>query len=224
MLKNIFGPKLTPQQQLREWQRKLRQEQRNIDRQIRDIQREETSVKKEIKLAAKRGDMQSAKHLASELVRSRRAIQRMHEQKAQMNSITLCLGENLATAKVMGHLEKSTEVMKLINGLMKVPEMAASMQDMSKEMMKAGLISDMMGEALEDALDTEDIEEEMEEEVNKVLDELASETSAQLPSAVRQKQRQAEAAAQETDNEKVPELALGADDEAELARLKAKYK
>ncbi|CAI7746957.1 unnamed protein product [Closterium sp. NIES-54] len=31
----MFGPKLTPQQQLREWQRKLRQEQRNIERNIR---------------------------------------------------------------------------------------------------------------------------------------------------------------------------------------------
>ena len=31
----LFKPKVSPQEQLREWQRKLRQESRNVDRQIR---------------------------------------------------------------------------------------------------------------------------------------------------------------------------------------------
>eukprot|EP00897_Mesotaenium_endlicherianum_P008651 jgi/Mesen1/7814/ME000413S07069 len=57
----MFKPKPTPQQQLREWQRKLRNEVRNLDRQMREIQREEASVKKEVKDAAKRNDMQSAR-------------------------------------------------------------------------------------------------------------------------------------------------------------------
>ncbi|CAI7905615.1 unnamed protein product [Closterium sp. NIES-53] len=91
---------------------------------------------------------------------------------------------------------------------------------------QAGLISEMLEEAVDDALDTEEMEDEMEEEVNKVLDELATEATAQLPTAVRQKQRAAEAAGVEEEDERVPqmEMGLGADDEAELARLKAKYK
>ncbi|CAI5970823.1 unnamed protein product [Closterium sp. NIES-64] len=191
-----------------------------------EIQREEVNVKKGIKEAAKRGDLGSAKHLAKELVRSRKAIGRMHEQKAQMNSISLHLGENIAMAKVAGHMAKSTEVMKLVSGLIKVPQVAGTMQELSKEMMKAGLISEMLEEAVDDALDTEEMEDEMEEEVNKVLDELATEATAQLPTAVRQKQRAAEAAGVEEEEERVPqmEMGLGADDEAELARLKAKYK
>lgn len=35
-------------------------------------------------------------------------------------------------AKVAGSLSKSTEVMKIVNSLMKVPELARVMQDMSK--------------------------------------------------------------------------------------------
>lgn len=34
-------------------------------------------------------------HLAKELVRSRKAVNRMHEQKAQINSVILQLGENV---------------------------------------------------------------------------------------------------------------------------------
>lgn len=36
----------------------------------------------------------------------------------------------------MGHLQKSAEVMKLVNNLMKAPEVALTMQEFSKEMTK----------------------------------------------------------------------------------------
>eukprot|EP00252_Welwitschia_mirabilis_P026740 TRINITY_DN8872_c0_g1_i1.p1 TRINITY_DN8872_c0_g1~~TRINITY_DN8872_c0_g1_i1.p1 ORF type:complete len:209 (-),score=70.41 TRINITY_DN8872_c0_g1_i1:68-694(-) len=184
-VKSLFKPKLTPQQQLREWQRRLKQECRNLDRQIRDIQREEKPVQKAIKEAAKRNDMTSAKALAKEIVRSRQAVQRLHENKAQLNSVSMHLGEIIATARAVGQLSKSTEVMKLVNNLMKAPEVAATMQEFTKEMTKAGVIEEMVNDSLDSALDSEDIEEETEEEVEKVLTELAGETAAQLPMAAR---------------------------------------
>ena len=42
----------------------------------------------------------------------------------------------LATLRIAGALQKSTEVMKAMQQLIKVPEVAATMRDMSKEMMK----------------------------------------------------------------------------------------
>jgi hypothetical protein len=41
-----------------------------------------------------------------------------------------------ATARTVGHLSKSAEVMKIVNNLMKAPELAATMQEFSKEMTK----------------------------------------------------------------------------------------
>jgi hypothetical protein len=41
-----------------------------------------------------------------------------------------------ATSRTVGHLSKSTEVMKIVNGLMKAPELATTMQEFSKEMTK----------------------------------------------------------------------------------------
>jgi hypothetical protein len=41
-----------------------------------------------------------------------------------------------ATSKAVGHLSKSAEVMKLVNKLIKAPEMAVTMQEFSKEMTK----------------------------------------------------------------------------------------
>ncbi len=58
--------------------------------------------------------------------------------------------------------------MKVVNDLIKVPELNQTMQQMSKEMMKAGLIEETMGEMMDDAFDTDDIEEDADAEVDKV--------------------------------------------------------
>ncbi|EOY34480.1 Vacuolar protein sorting-associated protein 24 isoform 1 [Theobroma cacao] len=228
---NIIKPKPNPQQQLRDWQRRLRQECRNIERQIRgnsDIQREERNVQKAIREAAKRNDMVSAKALAKEIVRSRRTVNRLYENKAQMNSISMHLGESVAIALTVGHLSKSAEVMKLVNNLMKAPEVAVTMQEFSKEMTKAGVIEEFVDDALDNALDSEDIEEEIEEEVDKVLTSIAGETAAQLPEAVRkEKMKQpAQTTPQEACliqmffNEEA--IAEGVDDEEELEEIRAR--
>lgn len=46
-----------------------------------------------------------------------------------------------AIARTVGHLSKSAEVMKLVNNLMKAPEVAVTMQEFSKEMTKVRLSS-----------------------------------------------------------------------------------
>ncbi|XP_044508714.1 vacuolar protein sorting-associated protein 24 homolog 1-like [Mangifera indica] len=219
-VKSMLKPKPNPQQQLRDWQRKLRQECRNIERQIRDVQREEKNVQKSIKEAAKRNDMGSAKALAKEILMSRKAVNRLYENKAQLNSISMHLGESVAIARTVGHLQKSAEVMKLVNNLMKAPEVAATMREFSKEMVKAGVIEEIVNDSLDTALDSDDIEEEIEEEVDKVLTEIAGETAAQLPEAVR-KERVRMPAQQASTSHEEEAIAEGADDE-ELEELRAR--
>ncbi|KAF3632294.1 Vacuolar protein sorting-associated protein 24 -like protein 1 [Capsicum annuum] len=154
------------------------------------------------------------KSLAMELVRSKRTVNRLYENKAQLNSISMHLGESVAIARTVGHLSKSAEVMKLVNNLMKAPEVAVTMQEFNKEMTKAGVIEEIVNDAVDSALDSEDIEDEIEEEVDKVLTELAGETAAQLPEAVRKEKL------------KQPAQAVGdaedVDDEEDLEELRAR--
>ncbi|KAK1398356.1 vacuolar protein sorting-associated protein 24-like [Heracleum sosnowskyi] len=213
---NMLKPKVEPQKQLREWQRRLRRECLNVDRQIRDIEREEKNVQKAVKEAAKRNDMSSAKSLAKELIRSRRTVNRLHENKAQLNSISMHLGESVAIARTVGHLSKSAEVMKIVNNLMKAPQLAVTMQEFSKEMIMAEVIEEMVNDSVDSALDSEDIEEETEEEVDKVLTAIAGETAAQLPQAVRKERLKQPAQSVEDAEEE------GADDEEELEEMRAR--
>merc|ERR1711916_330565 len=145
----LFGKKLTPKEQVREWKRGMRRQQRQIQRQITGIMREQKKAEHEMRQAAKNGDTTSAKILAREYVRANKAITRLHTSKAQMNSVIMSMEANLAMARVTGCLQASTEVMASMNSLVRVREISGVMQAMSEEMMKAGLIEEMMDDTFE---------------------------------------------------------------------------
>ncbi|GFU35937.1 charged multivesicular body protein 3 [Nephila pilipes] len=180
----LFGKnEKPPKDQVREWTAKLRKEGFQLDRQIRAIQREEDKVKKTLKDAAKKGDVDVAKILAKEIIRARTAIKRIHVSKAQINSVMMSMQHQLATLRVAGSLEKSTEVMKSMQYLMKIPEISSTMAEMSKEMMKLGIVDEMMEDCFE-SLDDDEIEEEAQEEIDKVLWELTAGQLGTAPAAV----------------------------------------
>lgn len=60
----------------------------------------------------------------------------MYKAKAQLNSIVLQITQQISQAKVMGALQKSTEIMKMMNEVMKVSEISETMRNMAKEMTK----------------------------------------------------------------------------------------
>eukprot|EP00761_Pharyngomonas_kirbyi_P012401 gb/GECH01012428.1/.p1 GENE.gb/GECH01012428.1/~~gb/GECH01012428.1/.p1 ORF type:complete len:215 (+),score=71.87 gb/GECH01012428.1/:1-645(+) len=175
----LFGKQVSPEEQAKEWRRKLRQEGREIDRNVRHINQEEAKLKKSMKQAAKKNDVTTVKILAKELVQSRNAKSRLYKAKAQMNSVQMQLQQQAAEAKVMGALQKSTQVMTMMNKLARVPEIQHTMMNMQKEMEKAGMMQDMMDESFEDMEDSDD-EVEEETAVNQILDEVVG---GQLDSA-----------------------------------------
>ena len=69
-------------------------------------------------------------------------------------------------------MQKSAEIMRVMNNLVKLPEIAETMQSLSKEMVKAGVIEEMV----DDVFDQEesDLDDEAEEEVDRVLAEITS--------------------------------------------------
>lgn len=57
--------------------------------------------------------------------------------------------------------------MRAMQQLVKLPEISRTMQDLSKEMMKAGIIDEMLEETL-DVMEPEEFEEETDKEIDKV--------------------------------------------------------
>ena len=78
--------------------------------------------------------MQSCKTEAFAL----QTVTRLYVNKAHFISMNSQLTEQLGLAKVAGTLSKSTEVMTIVNDLMRTPALMRDMQQMSREMMKVG--------------------------------------------------------------------------------------
>jgi charged multivesicular body protein 3 len=203
----VFGGlfhKTTPEEEVKQWTRSLRSEQRKIEMQITKIRREEAKTKMAMKQAAKQGDEVAVRMLAKEMIRSRKAVNRMYASKAQMNSVAMQLQNQVSQLKMTGSLKKSGEIMKEMNNLVKVKEVQQSMMAMSREMAKAGLIEETMNETIDSALDDDISDTELEDEVNKVVMETvqgqmsgARVGSSKLP----QKQQQAQEEEEVPDDE-----------------------
>ncbi|EDQ88724.1 uncharacterized protein MONBRDRAFT_32664 [Monosiga brevicollis MX1] len=168
------APPPDPKEQIREWKSSLRKEMRGLDRQVMRIEREEMKIKQSVRDAAKKGQTDVAKVLAKSLVESRRAKNRIHKTKAQINSVSMQIQQQASMARVAGAMGKSAEVMAMMQQLVRMPEIQETMRQMSMEMQKAGLIEEMMEDTMDSVLDDSDMEEEAEEEVEKVLMELTS--------------------------------------------------
>ncbi|KAF8607555.1 Snf7-domain-containing protein [Ceratobasidium sp. AG-I] len=166
----LYGP--TPEEKVRAWQQKLRTEQRQLDKEIRQLDAATNKARVTLKQLAAKGDVKSARILAKEVVRSNKQKDRLHVSKARLGSIGVQLQNQMAMVKVTGSLQKSTEIMKLSNSLVKLPQISAVMREMSMEMTKAGIMEEMMDETLEGLDDDEELEEEADEEVEKVLFQL----------------------------------------------------
>lgn len=85
--------------QVTEWGQKLRKESYQLDRQIRSIQREEEKIKRSLKEAAAKNDKQVCTILAKEVIRSRKAINKIYTSKAHINSVQLQMKNQLGNKK-----------------------------------------------------------------------------------------------------------------------------
>jgi len=167
----FYGP--TPEERVRSWQRKLKSESRQLDREIRQLEVASQKAKNTLRQLAAKGDVKSSRILAKEVVRSNKQRDKLHVSKARLGSIGVQLNQQLAMLKVTGSLQKSTEIMKLSNELVKLPVIAQSMREMSMEMTKTGIMEEMLEETMEMNED-EEIEEEADAEVEQVLFDLTN--------------------------------------------------
>jgi len=182
----LFGKTkpVDPKEQVNEWGKRIRKEGYNIDRQINAIKREEAKVTRALKEAAKKGDKDVCNILAKELINSRKSITKLYTAKANLNSVQMQMKSQLATVKVAGTLQTSAEVMKSMSQLVKLPEIQKNMMELSREMMKAGVIEEMMEDVMEPLGEEEEMEEAAQEEVDRIITEITTGKLKDAPSAI----------------------------------------
>ncbi|KAI8634437.1 Snf7 family protein [Xylariaceae sp. FL1651] len=181
-LRALFA-KPDPNAQMRKCNQLIRSNLRKLDRDIAAVRQVEQKTKNLILAADKRGArdatrreqaQREARGFARELIRTRRTSARLVTTKAQLSSVQMQVNEAFAVRKIEGSIKASVGIMKDVNSLIRLPELAVTMRELSTELMKAGVIDEMVGESLpvdEDAM-FEDEEMEADGEVDKVLGEI----------------------------------------------------
>ncbi|KAJ9473599.1 hypothetical protein DIPPA_22219 [Diplonema papillatum] len=200
IFQRLFGQKKkTPQELQREWKSVERSEIRKLERQLRQIQAAEKKTQTEARAAAKKGENDVVKILAKEIVRSRKASQRIMMTKTQLKSVGMALDGQVATFKIAGAMQQSSAMLREMNRLMRVPEVANVMSEMQREMCKAGMIQEKMDDVIDDVVGVEDESDDAEDEIEKVMREIVDVgalPSDKLPAAAKQ-----EAEAEDDDND-----------------------
>ncbi|ORY55093.1 Snf7-domain-containing protein [Pseudomassariella vexata] len=193
-LKALFV-KPDPNAQLRKCNALIRSNIRKLDRDINQVKQVEMKTKNLIVAADKRAQKnpnqqkqaaREARDFAKELIRARKTSSRLVTSKAQLNSVQMQVNEAFAVRKIEGSIRASVGIMKDVNTLIRLPELAGTMRELSVELMKAGVIEEMVGESLPEEEMFEDEEMEAEGEVEKVLGEILKgrmEKTGPMPSA-----------------------------------------
>lgn len=185
---------------------------RKLDRDIASVKQVEAKTKQLILQADRRAQrdpsrskqaQKEARDFARELIRARKTSNRLVTSKAQLNSVQMQVNEAFAVRKIEGSIRASVGIMKDVNTLIKLPELAGTMQELSVELSKAGIIEEMVGESLPEDMDMLEEDAEAEGEVDKVLGEILKDRMPKesLPSApINQEPKQAEAAQEEDED------------------------
>lgn len=114
----------------------------------------------------------------------RKTSARLVTSKAQLNSVQMQVNEAFAVRKIEGSIRASVGIMKDVNTLIRLPELAGTMQELSVELMKAGIIEEMVDDVLPEDGDALFEDEEAEGEVDKILGEiLRDRKETKLPAA-----------------------------------------
>lgn len=161
----------------------LRKNRRELDKSLNQLQPLKKKTEGLIKKAAKSGDYKTAKIYARELININNQYRKLHTSRTRLESINMAVNEQWQMRKLTQSLQVSTGVMKDVNQLTNLGVMTATFQELSKELMKAGIINEMMDDMVDLDFD-EELEESSQEEVNKIIESLTEDKFSKIDNEV----------------------------------------
>ncbi|CAH8827396.1 unnamed protein product [Trichobilharzia szidati] len=166
----LFGRKKDVKAQINQMVSVLRREKYPLERDIQTHLRQQKQMEVAIRKCAKQSDMASAKVYAKEYAASKKAVARLYTALSQIDSVSMELRHLVAMSKLTAGIQKSTAVMTAMSSLVKLPEIQATMQNLSKEMMKAGIMEEMLDDTMESSFGHhEEMDELAAAEVDKII-------------------------------------------------------
>lgn len=147
----------------------LRKNKRELDASMRQLQNLRVKTEGLVKKAAKFKDPKSARIYAKEVININKQYTKLHISKARIDSISMSCNEQWSMNKFKDSLHLLTGVMRDVNQLVNIGAVLTTMQELLKELMKAGIIDEMIDDAIDVDNVGEELEDESQEEVDKII-------------------------------------------------------
>lgn len=161
----------------------LRKNKRELERLMNQLQPLKKKTEGLVRKSAKDGDYKLAKIYARELIHIGNQYKKLHLLKTRLESVTMSINEQWQMRKMTQSIRDLTGIMKDVNALTNVSVISGTMQELSKELMKAGIINEMMDDMVDLDMD-EELEDESQEEVNKIIESLTENKFSKIESEV----------------------------------------
>ena len=179
----LFGNRKTPAERIREYNRTIKKAVRETDRERANLERQEKKLIADIKKFAKDNQLESAKVMAKDLVRTRAYIKKMLKMKSHMEAVALRLQTMQSSASMAQAMKGVTKVMGTMNRKMNLPQISKIMMEFEKQNEMMGMKEEKMSDAMDDAFADDDDEDEEENVLGSVLAELGVDVANQLGDA-----------------------------------------
>lgn len=159
----------------------LRKNKRELDRSTNQLQPLKKKTEGLIRKSAKEKDYKTARLYAKELININRQYNKLYTSRTRVESITMSINEQYLMNKLTKSIHSSTSIMKDVNSLIHIGAVSQTMQELSKELTKAGIINEMMDDMVDlDYEEDEELESESQEEVNKIIASLTEEKTSKV--------------------------------------------
>lgn len=146
------------------------------------MEAQEAKLKVQIKKTAKENQLEAARMLARDLVRTRTHITRMYQMRTQMQSVSMQLSSMRNNEEMASTMGNAVRMMSIINEKTNLPGMQNIMMQFEMEHGKMEMTQEMIDDALSETMGADE-ETQTDDVINKVMDELGLETGSQIGSA-----------------------------------------
>lgn len=168
----LFGKKLSPDEQFKEFRKNIRRTNRLIDREIRTLQNKEIEIKNKVKEFVRQDENRAAVTIVKDMLRNRQAVSKFRNLQVQMDSILIKVMHMKAEMGVTNALKQAGFMMKAFNQSVNLVHLNAIMQQFMQQNQISETKSEMIDEIINEGIEDEDVEATMVETMMKTFKEL----------------------------------------------------
>eukprot|EP00708_Paratrimastix_pyriformis_P004782 GAFH01003710.1.p1 GENE.GAFH01003710.1~~GAFH01003710.1.p1 ORF type:complete len:203 (+),score=32.45 GAFH01003710.1:175-783(+) len=129
---------------------------------------------------AKQGQMECAKIMAKDLVRTRHYIQRFYKMRTELQAISLRVQTLKSTQQMAESMKGVTRIMGRMNRAMNLPQLQRIMMEFERANEQLDMKGEMMSDAVDDALEEDGAEAESDAVVQQVFEEIGIDLHQQM--------------------------------------------